>query len=153
MEREINFFGSVNRPQAAGDAAQIRIKVPNAGQVFRFSKVLIQENEPMTLDAYHIHGLIVKTVKGLLFLGVLLLLFRARAVFLRALSALHATVDRHPKELGWLKTPRGQTLALFGAGIWLSFFSRSLAVLAFFAGIFSAVRWLRDYLGREKNHL
>jgi hypothetical protein len=148
VEREINFFGSVNRPQAAGDAAQIRIKVPNAGQVFRFSKVLIQENEPITLDAYHIHGLIVKTVKGLLFLGIILLLFRARTVAVRALSGLRATIDRHPKELGWLKTPRGQTLALFGAGIWLSFFSRSLAVLAFFAGILSAVRWLR-----EKKHL
>jgi hypothetical protein len=148
VEREINFFGSVNRPQASGDAAQIRIKVPNAGQVFRFSKVLIQENEPITLDAYHIHGLIVKTVKGLLFLGIILLLFRARTVAVRALSGLRATIDRHPKELGWLKTPRGQTLALFGAGIWLSFFSRSLAVLAFFAGSLSAVRWLR-----EKKHL
>ncbi len=153
IEREINFFGNVNRPQSSGDAAAIRIKVPNAGQIYRFSKVLVQENEAITLDTYHIHAFLVKTIKWVLFLGILLLLVRARTVAVRCLTALRATIDRHPKELAWLKTPKGQTLALLGVAIWLSFLSRYLAALAFLAGVVSAIRWVIAYSSREKTHL
>lgn len=92
VEREINFFGNVNRPQVAGDGAPIRIKVPNAGQIFRFSKVLVQEHEPITLEAYHVHGLLVKAIKGLFVLMVLILLFRSRSSVVRAVTTLRASL-------------------------------------------------------------
>ena len=58
VERELNFFSDVNSRQVAGTDAPaegslpIRLKVPNAGQIFRFSKLLVQENEPVTLNAW-----------------------------------------------------------------------------------------------------
>lgn len=151
VEREINFFGNVNRPQTTGDAAQIRIKVPNAGQVYRFSKVLVQENEAITLDAYHIQGIIVKAIKGLVFLGLFLLLFRARSLVLKVWPALRSAIDRCPKELSWLKTTPGLTIALFGTAILLTFVSPLLAVIAFLASAFAALRWVKIYLERKKD--
>ena len=153
VEREINFFGNVNRPQASGEAAQIRIKVPNAGQVYRFSKVLVQENEPITVDAYHIQAPLVITVQGVVFLGVILLLFRARGLALKCLRAFQSIVDRHPKELSWLKTPAGLTVALGGTALLLSFVSHALAAIAFVASALSALRWVKIYLEKKKNPL
>ncbi|MBK8576113.1 MAG: hypothetical protein IPN90_10740 [Elusimicrobia bacterium] len=147
VEREINFFSNVNRPQAAGETAAIRIRVPNAGQVFRFSKVLVQENEPITLDVTQVNSVIVKTVKGVLFLGVLVLLFRARPLAVRFLKALRADLGRFP----WLKTPAGVTGALFVGGLLLTFVSNILATIAFLAAIVAAIRWARDYKKLKKN--
>ena len=146
VEREINFFGNVNRPGASGDTAQIRIKIPNAGQVYRFSKALVQENEPVTLEAYHVQGFLVKTIQGLIFLGAAVMLFRARRTAIRGLATARAAIGRHQTELAWFLTPAGQTVSLLAGGILLAFVSRFLCLAAFLAGIVSAIRWAKGSL-------
>jgi hypothetical protein len=151
VEREINFFSNVNRPQNAagtGDAAPLRIKVPNAGQVYRFSKVLLQENEPVTLVVHHAHSGLVKTLKGLGILVILLIFFR---VIPRTLRSLRDIANRYPKELSWLKTPAGMTVGLFVGAVALTFISRFLAVVAFLGGCASAIRWAWNTLARKRN--
>jgi hypothetical protein len=151
VEREINFFSNVNRPQntgGIGDGAPLRIQVPNAGQVYRFSKVLVQENEPVNLHVTHAHSALVKGLKGL---GIFVLLFFFFRVIPRALRSLRALSARYPKELAWLKTPAGTTVVLFVGAFLLTFVSRFLAVIAFLGGIGAGVRWGWGLLSRKRD--
>jgi hypothetical protein len=52
--------------------------------------------------------------------------------------------------MAWLKTPKGQTLALLGVGLGLSVFSRFFAAVVLLASLLSSVRWIM-LLIRENN--
>ncbi|MBK6881063.1 MAG: hypothetical protein IPN65_07145 [Elusimicrobia bacterium] len=129
VERELNFFSDVNRQQVAGASAPeagtlpIRLKVPNAGQIFRFSKLLVQENEPVALNAWNLHRAVVSLLK----LGVVLLLLgglyrlgrtalRRRADIAKVWATWNTWVDLHPAALGWTRTDFGRAALLFTAG-------------------------------------
>ncbi|MBL0350281.1 MAG: hypothetical protein IPP68_07900 [Elusimicrobia bacterium] len=144
VEREINFFSNVNRSPGGGDATgtPLRIKVPNAGQIYRFSKVLVQENEPMTLGALHLHGAVIPLVKLLLVLGILLALFRLRLRLRQGWDGLGRLAERHPRELGWIHTPLGAAAGLFALGIALSWVSKFFAFVAFLGSFALAGRWI-----------
>jgi hypothetical protein len=150
VERELNFFSDVNRQQGPGVASPetgtlpIRIKVPNAGQIFRFSKLLVQENEPVTLRAWNLHRALVTLLK----LGVLVLLLaglfrlvktglRRRADLERAWKTWNLWVDQNPRALGWTRTAGGRAALLFVGGLGLVVLSGApfLGFLKFFGVI------------------
>jgi hypothetical protein len=91
VEREINFFRQREPPPSRGRRGpNPNSKSPTPDRCSVFQRCLIQENEPITLDAYHVHALLVKAIKGLLLLTILILLVRARSVVGRAVTALRA---------------------------------------------------------------
>lgn len=154
VEREINFFSNVNRAPATGEAAgtPLRIKVPNAGQVYRFSKVLVQENEPMTLGALHLHGALIPLIKLLLGLWILWTLYRSRLRLRQAGEGLVRLAERHPRELGWIRSPLGPALGLFVLGLGLSWVSRYLSLVAILGAFALGGRWIVGrWLSGRKN--
>ncbi len=150
VEREVNFFSQAREGAFAtegksnGEAGvlPIRVKVPNTGQVFRFTKRLVTESEPVRLTSFFARGALIGFLKLLVLAGVVLALWRTR----RRWSGLRGSVEGFVRNRQGLFekafTPAGLTAAGFVLMVLLSILGRLPGVLGFLVFLGFGGRWL-----------
>jgi len=144
VEREVQFFSNMNQPtnfsnpvDGKAGLAPIRIKVPNSGQIVRFSKVLIQENEPVDLTAVGLsHGVTI-LLKLLFLLGLLYGGYKQR----HRLEAVRAWANKNPRTLERLRSAPVLMATFFLLSLFLSFVSSLWALISLLGGFVFAGRW------------
>jgi hypothetical protein len=89
-------------------------------------------------------------LKALGFLALCFFLYKLRVILVKGLKIAKAFIDRHPDEMGWIKTPPGMTASFFALGILLSFVWGFLGLVSFLACFFSLGWWVWSaYLKRK----
>jgi hypothetical protein len=149
VERELNFFGQVNKQvdrfdKKAGEAGvlPIRVQAPNTGQVFRFSKRIITEQRPLSLRAAYVKSWLMTLAKILLSTFLLWVGYRFRVRGAQIWADLKRLAKKHETEISWARSPAGLPILCLGLTILFSFLWRLLAVLAFLAFLGASTRWL-----------
>jgi hypothetical protein len=147
VERELNFLGNVGQD---GAGAAIRVQVPTSGQVYRFSKLLVSENQPMRLSILFVHHWVFILLGLGLFAAFCALLWRMRGHVAAAADAVKGFVDTHERELGWLKSPAGLAATTLVLMVVLALMSRFLGALGFLIFFVAVGRWAwTEYLSRR----
>ncbi len=91
VDAELNFSGRLDGltqqaaepPRVTGGASAtgvmpIQIEVPTGGQVYRFAKTIVKSNDPLTIKIFYVQYWIIKTIKWLIILIVILILYIKR---------------------------------------------------------------------------
>ncbi len=144
VRQEIGFAENLKRDRESGvtSVALFKIEVPTSGQLYRFAKTVI-EDEQLFLTFQYTRGWIYSLIKILIVLIVLYLIYRLRikirVLFLEFKNRLYSNKDFWMR----LKTPAGiKSLLVLGAFI---FFFLSKFLFVIFVLVF-LIAWIRPDL-------
>ncbi len=162
VERELNFFNQAlqqgNKAIGGGTAPgvtgvlPIRVNVPNAGQVFRFTKKIVVNQAPLTLDIFYANQWTVKALKLFLLIVLIWVLFKLKSKWILLKNLVLSFYKNHENEIKWVLSPGGlviTTALLWGAGL---IFTRLTAVMGFLLFAGALLRWLWTLLKRKREN-
>jgi hypothetical protein len=143
VEREMNFFAQVRQSAAEGDAGALRIQIPNAGQVYRFTKTIVTDADSLRLTTFFVNGAVIKGTKLLLLAGLAFLLYRFRNVFQGIAAGRAGKIFARRKEAAaWAASPGGSLIASTAGTLLLKILGFNLlAGMAFVFFVGTAVRY------------
>jgi len=148
VKQEIGFAENVKRVRDTGvsGGALFRIEVPTSGQLYRFAKTVV-EDEQLFLDFQYTKGWIYTLIKTLFFLLILYLVYRMRGkVRILCLKAKNFVCSQKAFWLK-LKTPDG-IKALLALGAFIFFFLSKFLFVVFV--LIFLLGWLKpEWVFRE----
>lgn len=75
--------GLLDKDKAGAGVLPIQIQIPTSGQVYRFAKIIITDDDPLEISVVYARLWIVNLVKWLVFASVLWILYRQRETLSR----------------------------------------------------------------------
>jgi len=148
VKQEIGFAENVKRVKDTGvsGGALFRIEVPTSGQLYRFAKTVV-EDEQLFLDFQYTRGWIYTLIKILFFLLILYIVYRLRIkirmLCIRVINSVFSQKDFWLK----LKTPDG-IKALLALGAFIFFFLSKFLFVVFV--LIFLLAWLKpEWVIRE----
>ncbi|MCI0691482.1 hypothetical protein L0337_05675 [candidate division KSB1 bacterium] len=125
--------------KAGAGVLPIQIQVPTSGQVYRFAKTIITDDDPLEIGVVYTRLWIVNLVKWLVFVSVLWILYRQRETLSRfwnrskdKLAPLAGFYKRHAPAIRQAAQSLITPFVLLGLFIVWWFISRPLALMIFF---------------------
>ena len=168
VQTELEFSGRLeglarqDRPQAAVSGGvggtgilPIQIQIPTGGQVYRFAKTIVKTEDPLTMSVMYTRNWTVKTIKWLIGLFVLLILYLMRKRVMRVfhwfkekLSGLNKWYKKYENSVERFTKSKMTPFVLFGLLIVFWFISKLVTLVVFFLFWMSVV--YQVFLYREK---
>lgn len=147
--------GNVSGYMTGTGVLPIQIEVPTGGQVYRFAKTIVKSDDRLTMSVVYTRKWLMKTVKWLLFLLILLIIYLNRRTVGKILHWLKDKLKvlgdfygRHEHTIRKSAQSRVTLFMLFGMFIVFLFISRLFTLLFLF--FFCVIALYQISLHREK---
>jgi hypothetical protein len=125
--------------KAAGGVLPIQIQIPTSGQVYRFAKTIITDEDPLTMRVVYTQLWVATSVKWLLFTAIIWILYLKREALRRIwqqskdkFTVLTGFYKKHEPAIEQAAQSKMTPFVLLGLFIVLWFISRPLALFVFF---------------------
>jgi hypothetical protein len=151
LREEINFAQNVQRSQDQGGV--LMIEVPSSGQLYRFAKTIVKDEELYITINYMQNwiGVLARILFFAVLIGVAVLL---RQWFAKAYVLIKKWLIAHQHVFVWLRTPAGSRTLIACGAILFWFIAKVLFVILVILLIVSWFRphWIFRYLQDAKKH-
>lgn len=127
LREEINFAQNVQEGQDQG--ALLMIEIPTSGQLYRFAKTIVKDEE-LYITVQYMRAWIGVVLRILFFGIVALAAFLLRGYVIKAIVSVKKWVVNHRRFIGWLRTPAGTRTLLACGAVLFYFLSKVVFVVA-----------------------
>lgn len=172
IQAELEFSGRLEGlaqqqiPQAVVSGARtgilpIQIEIPTGGQVYRFAKTIVKQEDALTMSVLYTQNWVITVVRWFIILLILVILYLNRKtlkrifLFLKKIfNDLNIWVRKHEKSINRVARSVMTPFVLFGLFVVFFFYSRILALLILFLLWISLVyHIIHYYRGKEKRKI
>jgi hypothetical protein len=126
LREEINFAQNVQRGQDQN--AMLSIEIPTSGQLYRFAKTIVKDEE-LYITVSYMRGWLGVLIRIVFFSLLALIAVLLRKYLIRAAVYVKTWIVAHRRYLSWLRTPAGTRTLLAFAAVLFWFLSKVLFVV------------------------
>jgi hypothetical protein len=133
------YQGVVHSGSGGTGVLPIHIEVPTGGQVYRFARTIVKSEDELTMKVVYNRSWVMKSLRWLLAVIVILIVYASRKAIGRGLGRLGTAVrsiaeyyKRHEKTLERIAQSKATPFILFGLFLWSFFISLVMTLVTFF---------------------